>query len=66
MLGEEQRFGDTEADRVESWRLGELLAAGYPLEEAEQIAAREDIDLHQAQQLIRNGCPHETASRILL
>jgi hypothetical protein len=66
MLGEAERFGDTEADRVESWRLGELLAAGYPLEHAEQIAARDDIDLHQARQLIRNGCPPETAARILL
>lgn len=66
MLGEEQRFGDTEADRVESWRLGELLTAGYPLEHAERIAARDDIDLHQAEQLIREGCPHELAARILL
>jgi hypothetical protein len=66
MLGDEQRFGDSEPDRVESWRLGELLTAGYPLEQAEQIAARDDIDLHQAQQLIRNGCPHALAARILL
>jgi hypothetical protein len=66
MLGEEQRFGDTEADRVESWRLGELLNAGYPLEHAEQIAARDDIDLRRALKLIAAGCPHETASRILL
>jgi hypothetical protein len=66
MLGEEQRFGDTEADRVESWRLGELLAAGYPLEQAEQIAARDDVDLRQAIKLIAAGCPHDTAARILL
>jgi hypothetical protein len=60
------QFGTTPADKVEAWRLEELLAAGYPLEHAEQLATRTDVDLHQAVDLIAAGCRHELAARILL
>jgi hypothetical protein len=65
MLGE-PFFAVTELERVEVWRLGQLLDVGYPAELAEQLAGSPDVDLHQALELVRHGCPHETAARILL
>lgn len=57
----------SEADRVEAWRLKELVTAGYPIVVAEKIAARLDIDLHRAVDLITTGgCPLELAVAILL
>lgn len=40
--------------------------AHYPVYLAEQLAADATIDLHQAVDLIRDGCKHETAAKILL
>ena len=51
---------------IEAWRAEELERAGYPAEEAAQIAARHDIDLHRAVDLLRVGCPLELALRIVL
>lgn len=56
----------TELERVESWRLEELTRAGYPTEAAAQLAARHDVDLHRAIDLLRQGCPPEVAVSILL
>jgi hypothetical protein len=56
----------TEIERVESWRREALVRAGYPPEAAVQLAARHDIDLHAAVQLLERGCPAEVAVRILL
>jgi hypothetical protein len=55
-----------ELDRVESWRREELERAGYPREAAERLAARHDVDLHVAVDLLRQGCPLEVALNILL
>lgn len=55
----------TEEEKVEAWRLKVLLDAGYPLENAEQLAARNDVDLHQAVELIEAGCAPATAAQIL-
>ena len=53
--------------KVEAWRLHVLLdEAHYPLRLAEQLAARPDVDLHQAVELVEHGCSHETATHILL
>lgn len=54
-----------EHDRVEAWRLSQLLDAGYPLRTAERIAAA-DIDLHRAIDLLEQGCKPALAARILL
>jgi hypothetical protein len=54
------------ADHVRRWRLDQLRQAGYPDAEARQLAERDDIDLHRAIDLLRGGCPLETALRILL
>jgi len=55
----------SERSKVESWRLHVLIEAGYPLALAERIAAS-DADLHQAVELVDNGCGHATAAEILL
>lgn len=55
----------TERDRVEAWRLRELLRAGFPVELAEQVAVSE-ADLHQAIDLVGVGCSYELAAEILI
>ncbi len=52
-------------DAVREWRLEELLRAGYELEDATEIAFHLEIDLHQATDLVRRGCPSATAARIV-
>jgi len=55
-----------ESLRVLCWRLAQLSEAGYTDEEAFVLATGLAVDLHQATDLVRNGCPHGTAVRILL
>jgi hypothetical protein len=57
---------ETENERVERWRAQELERAGYPPEAAAKLAARTDVDLHGAVDMLANGCPAEVALRILL
>ena len=57
---------ETELDRVERWRAEELIRAGYEPSDAVALAARHDIDLHRAVELIQQGCPYETAIEILI
>jgi hypothetical protein len=52
-------------DAVREWRLEELVRAGYDLEDATEIAFHLEIDLHQASDLVRRGCPSATAVRIV-
>ena len=56
----------TERERIERWRAEELERAGYGLDDAIELAARSDVDLHLAVELLKNGCPPDTALRILL
>ena len=51
---------------VARWRFAQLLGAGYDQRQASLIAGRRDVDLHLAVDLLQNGCPVETALRILL
>jgi hypothetical protein len=55
-----------EEHKVTTWRLDVLFAAGYDLALATEIACRNDVDLHQAVELVRRGCPPALAARILL
>jgi hypothetical protein len=55
-----------ELDQVERWRAQALIRAGYPAEGAAELAARHDVDLHRAVELVENGCPADVALRILL
>ena len=56
---------DTELDRVERWRTAELMRVGFAGDDAVALAARTDVDLHEAVELVRRGCPPELAVRIL-
>jgi hypothetical protein len=59
----------SEADeilRVLVWRFRQLCRSGFELELATTIAARIDVDLHEAIDLVERGCPPDTAGRILL
>jgi hypothetical protein len=55
----------TERDEIERWRAGELERAGFDVSLARKLAARFDVDLHLAVDLVANGCPPELAARIL-
>jgi len=57
---------ETESERIERWRAHELERAGYDSDDAAELAARHDVDLHLAVELLERGCPPETALRILL
>jgi hypothetical protein len=56
---------ETELERVERWRTSELMRVGFPGDDAVALAARTDVDLHQAIELVERGCPPELAIRIL-
>lgn len=66
MAAGETIVSPSENDKVEAWRLLTLVQAGYPVADAEQVAARHDIDLHRAVELVAGGCPPELAAAILL
>jgi hypothetical protein len=56
----------SEVERIERWRSDELERAGYDPRQAAKLAARHDVDLHTAVDLVRNGCSPELALAILL
>ena len=62
----EERERESESRRVVLWRQAELERAGFDRVAAEAIAERLDIDLHAATDLLRRGCPVETAVEILI
>jgi hypothetical protein len=55
-----------ESNEVFNWRRRQLLRAGYDRPAAKQLAEEQSVDLHQAIELVRRGCPPATAVRILL
>jgi hypothetical protein len=57
---------ETEMDRVELWRTEELIRAGYTPTDAVALAARHDIDLHRAVELLDQGCSADLALDILI
>jgi hypothetical protein len=57
---------DAEAERVLLWREEELERVGYEREAARELAERTYVDLHLAMDLLRRGCPVDTALRILV
>jgi hypothetical protein len=57
---------DTEQQMIELWRTEELERAGYSQRAAGRLAARHDVDLHLAVQLLERGCSPELALKILL
>jgi hypothetical protein len=59
-------LGEVEAEEVLRWRFDELVRAGYEAGEAMVVASHVEVDLHLAVDLLRRGCPTDTAVRILL
>jgi len=57
---------ETEQERIQRWRAGELERAGFQQAAASMLAARFDVDLHDAIALVRAGCDPELALQILL
>ena len=57
---------ETELERVERWRAEELIRAGFDPSSAIALAARLDIDLHAATELVDRGCTPDLALQILL
>ncbi len=66
MAAAEVTTQETELERIQRWRAGELKRAGYEAAAASLLAARADVDLHYAIDLLRNGCAPELALQILL
>jgi hypothetical protein len=56
---------EPEHERVARWRAEALERAGFASDVAAELAARVDVDLHRAIELLERGCPPETALRIL-
>lgn len=48
------------------WRFDCLERAGYPSEVAVLLAENSHVDLHDAVELVKRGCPVEQALEILL
>jgi hypothetical protein len=57
--------GQDERAKVNGWRLHVLIEAGYPVDVAERIADS-DADLHEAVELVEQGCVPDIAAQILL
>jgi hypothetical protein len=66
MSATELQIVETEAEKVERWRAEALEKVGYDHDSATQLAARHDVDLHGAVELLEAGCPPELALQILL
>jgi hypothetical protein len=66
MTAAEVQDPQSELSQVERWRADELERAGFDARAAATIAARHDIDLHRATDLIHNGCTPELALQILI
>lgn len=60
------RAAEEQARKVHEWRLLELLRAGYDQGIAEELAARPEIDLHVACEMLSDGCEPALAAKILL
>jgi energy-converting hydrogenase A subunit M len=66
MAAADVKLAESELERIERWRAQALERAGYAADAAHEIAARLDIDLHEAIDLVKAGCPPEIAVRILV
>ena len=53
-------------EAILAWRREQLVRAGYTDADAARVAARLDVDVHFAVELLERGCEAETALRILL
>ena len=61
-----RQLPEHDGDEVLQWRLAALRRAGYGDDAAAALALAAHVDLHAALDLVRRGCPPETALRVLL
>jgi hypothetical protein len=61
-----EETGPDPAARVLGWRIEQLLAVGFDSDAALVLALDRSVDLHDATELVRRGCPPSTAFRILI
>jgi hypothetical protein len=61
-----ETIAETEAEAILRWRFDVLVRSGYEIDSALVLASHVEIDLHEAAELARRGCPSETALKILL
>jgi hypothetical protein len=61
-----EAIDETEAEAILRWRFDVLVRSGYDVASALVLASHVEIDLHGASELVRRGCPSETALEILL
>ena len=54
------------AAQVLGWRIEQLVAVGFEADAAFVLALDRTVDLHEATELVRRGCPPATALRILV
>ena len=66
MAAAELKTQETEQERIERWRAGEIERAGYDRAAEAMLAARLEVDLHYEIYLLRAGCEPELALQILL
>jgi hypothetical protein len=64
-VAERSALNESWIDSVREWRLEELVRAGYEVEDATEVAFHLEVDLHQAVDLVRRGCPSATAVQIV-
>jgi hypothetical protein len=50
---------------IRRWRRSQFIRLGFSLRQAHELTAAQ-VDLGQMRRLIAEGCPHETARRILV
>lgn len=55
-----------EAADVLAWRFEALCRSGFDLDSAAIVASNVEVDLHDAADLVRRGCPPATAIQILI
>lgn len=54
------------AAQVLGWRIEQLIAVGFDSDAAFVLALDRGVDLHDATELVRRGCPPHTAFHILV
>ena len=59
------RLPVNEEEQVTAHRLYMFLSLGVPLEDAEHLAGRRDVDYHDLARLISKGCDPDLALRIV-
>jgi hypothetical protein len=53
-------------DTIREWRVEMLVELGFTPEDAAYLAAVRDLDWHEAERLVRLGCPSELVLEILM